>query len=378
MQNHTAALTRSLDRIGVRQLVLTSRLGGPTGRATLAPAATVWRLGAPLRRMRQMWAAAATRHLAFDRLGPFDLVHAHQGEDIVLLPLAMAAVRRFRCPLVVTVHCSVRHTVQAVTPHKALIKAVGGPVEGWGLRRADRVITLTRSTADRLVGDGVDATRISVIPSGFEAPLFDATAAAGPTGSAALADLSGLTRPRVGYVGRLAPQKDVVSLVRAFPRLATPGASLVIVGDGPDRPLVERAVADTGAADRVRLTGFVPHDRVPDVLAALDVLVLPSRYEELGSVLVEGLRAGLPIVATAVGGIPEVVRHGVTGLLVPPGDPPALATAIDRVLTEPGLAATLAAGAQEAARAYGWDELARSVLSVYRSTQLRRGPAPVR
>jgi glycosyltransferase involved in cell wall biosynthesis len=182
-------------------------------------------------------------------------------------------------------------------------------------------------------------------------------------------------------VGRLAAQKDVVSLVEAFAKLDAPGASLVIVGDGPDRPNVERAVAASRRADRIRMTGFVAHDRVPTILAGLDVLVLPSRYEELGSVLVEGLRAGVPIVATAVGGIPEIVRPGETGLLVPPGDPATLAAAVDRLLTDRALAAALATGARRASAAYGWDELARSVLSVYRAAAARvpgaaRSPDP--
>ena len=386
MQNHTAALTRALDREGVRQLVVTSRLGGPAGCRPFGDSAmaTVCRRGAPIRRMRQLWAVDAARHLAAGRPGPFDLVHAHQGEDVALLPLALSAARRFRCPLVVTVHCSVRHTLEPVTARNRLVKVLGSPVERWALGRADRVITLTRAAADRLVDDGIQPGVVSVIPSGFEAPLFDA-AHGGPAVRLARSDrverdvpteLAGLPRPLVGYVGRLAPQKDVVSLVEAFPLLSAAGASLAIVGDGPDRPLVERAVATSGVADRVRLTGFVAHDRVPAILGALDVLVLPSRYEELGSVLVEGLRAGLPIVATAVGGIPEVVRPGETGLLVPPGSPAALAAAVDRVLDEPGLAAALAAGARRAAGAYGWDELARSVLGVYQAAA-RLGPAPV-
>jgi glycogen(starch) synthase len=415
MQNHTAALTRALDRVGVRQLVVTSRLGGPTGCRPFGAAATVCRRGVPVRQLRQLWAADAARRLTLGRPGPFDVVHAHQGEDVALLPLAVAAARRFRCPLVVTVHCSVRHTLEPVTPRNRAVKALGSPVEGWALGRADRIITLTRAAAERLVDDGVEAELVSVIPSGFEAPLFDAAVGgpgvgqdghdmgqdghdvgqdgrdgrdggdgqhaqgwrSGPGRSGGAPELAGLTRPLIGYVGRLAPQKDVVNLVQAFPLLATPGASLAIVGDGPDRALVERAVVATGVGDRVRMTGFVAHDRVPAILGELDVLVLPSRYEELGSVLVEGLRAGRPIVASAVGGIPEVVRPGETGLLVPPGEPAALAAAVDRVLTEPGLAATLAVGARRAAAGYHWDELARSVLSAYRAAARVAGRAPV-
>src|SRR3712207_9168479 len=111
-------------------------------------------------------------------------------------------------------------------------------------------------------------------------------------------------------------------------------ASLVVVGDGPDR---ERVHALAAAHPRVYLSGFVEHTAVPAVLASLDVLVLPSAYEEMGSVLTEALASGLPVVASDVGGIPEVVHHGVTGLLVPPGDVDALAAALDRLAADDGL-----------------------------------------
>jgi 2-deoxystreptamine N-acetyl-D-glucosaminyltransferase/2-deoxystreptamine glucosyltransferase len=101
------------------------------------------------------------------------------------------------------------------------------------------------------------------------------------------------------------------------------------------------------------------------VLASLDVLVLPSVYEEMGSVLTEAMAAGLPVVASDVGGIPEVVRHGETGLLVPPGDVDALAAALDRVVAEPGLRDRLAAGARARSADYSWPALAARVAAVY-------------
>jgi 2-deoxystreptamine N-acetyl-D-glucosaminyltransferase/2-deoxystreptamine glucosyltransferase len=100
------------------------------------------------------------------------------------------------------------------------------------------------------------------------------------------------------------------------------------------------------------------------VLAHIDLLVLATRYEELPSVLIEAMAAGLPVIASRVGGIPALVDHDVNGLLVPPGDPAALAAAISRVLTEPGTAARLAAARQTAQR-YTWPALARQVAAAY-------------
>jgi 2-deoxystreptamine N-acetyl-D-glucosaminyltransferase/2-deoxystreptamine glucosyltransferase len=154
-------------------------------------------------------------------------------------------------------------------------------------------------------------------------------------------------------------------------------ADLVVVGDGPERGRVEALAAGCGRAGRVRLAGFVAHDAVPAVLASLDVLVLPSVYEEMGSVLTEAMASGLPVVASAVGGIPEVVRDGETGLLVPPLDVAALAEVLDRLAADPGLRARLAEGARTHARDYAWPRLAGEVAALYRRVAREGAPAGV-
>lgn len=110
------------------------------------------------------------------------------------------------------------------------------------------------------------------------------------------------------------------------------------------------------------------------MLRHIDLLVLATRYEELPSVLIEAMAAGLPVIASRVGGIPALVDHDVNGLLVPPGDPAALAAAISRVLAEPGTAARLAAAARQTAQRYTWPALARQVAAVY--LQLTAKPQP--
>jgi glycosyltransferase involved in cell wall biosynthesis len=356
MQNHTATLTRCLDARGVRQTVVTARLAGRRGVTRAGESVELHRTGLPVPRLRQLWALSGLPAvLRAGRRAPVDVVHAHQGEDLATLPLARLAARVHRCPLVVTVHCSVGHTLTGSGPRVRLLRAVGGWIERSTFRRADAVVVLTARTAAALVRDGVPADRVSTIPSGFDPALF----------SGNVSDVfPGTPRPRIGYVGRLAPQKRADLLVRAFGRTRE-RASLLVVGDGPDRGLVTRLAAESPAADRITLAGFVEHSRVPAVLASLDVLVLPSAYEEMGSVLTEAMAAGLPVVASDVGGIPEVVRHGDTGLLVPPGDVDALAAALDRVTAEPALRSRLAAGARARSADYGWPALAGRVAAVY-------------
>jgi glycogen(starch) synthase len=365
MQNHTAALTRCLDDQGHHQTVVTSRLAGPRSRFPLGRFAQVHRTGLPIVRFRQLWALSALPVVLRRRAGrPIDVVHAHQGEDLATLPLARLAARRSRCPLVVTVHCSVGHTLQGRSVRPRLLRALGGSIERSTLRRADGVVVLTDRTAAALRADGVPAERICTIPSGFDPSLF----------ASARGDVfPDAGRPRIGYVGRLTPQKRPDLLVRAFDRMRLT-ADLVIVGDGPERERIRQLVATSRAADRITMTGFVEHTAVPAVLASLDLLVLPSAYEEMGSILVEAMAAGLPVVASQVGGIPDVVHDGETGLLVPPGDVAALAAALDRLVAETGLRARLAAGAGSRVQAYAWPHLAARVAAVYQAVRKRRAP----
>ena len=353
MQNHTAELSRQLDRMGAVQLILTSRLDGPAVRTGFGQRGQVARTGVAIRLARQGWALLAAP-LALGR-GPVDVVHGHCGEDIAVLPLARLAARRHHCPLVITVHASVRHNMRVTSARTAWLRLAGGPAERRALAAADMVIALTPPAADRLMRDGIPEPRIRVIPPGYDPDLF-ATAADAPD------PFPDLGRPRVGYVGRIAPQKDVGTLISAFGRITEP-ACLLIVGDGPGRPAAERQARLL--ARPVRFAGFAPHARIPAVLRHIDLLVLATRYEELPSVLIEAMAAGLPVIASRVGGIPALVEDDVNGLLVPPGDAAALAAAISRVLAEPGTAARLAAAGWQTAQRYTWPALGRQVAAVY-------------
>ena len=351
MQSHTGQLTRALDGCGVAQTVVTAWRPGAARSELLGGRSRVLRLGGPIRHLRQLYAPAAALAVPGLAAGT-DLVHVHLGEDLAVVPLGLLAGRRRR-PVVLTVHCSLRHTLQAGGGRGLALSTVGAALESVGERQADAVIVLTRRLADRLLAEGVDPGRVHVIPSGVDLRRF-----ARPLPDPAPA----LPRPRVLFVGRLAAQKGVTTLLEAVPLLRSP-AAVVLVGDGPLRPALERQAARLGPG-RVRFQGFVPHAEVPAWLAAADVLVLPSVYEELGSVLLEAMAAGLPVVASAVGGIPDAL--GPAGRLVPAGDPAALAAAVDQVLDDPALAAELAAAARRRAAAFSWDTLAEQVLEVYR------------
>jgi glycosyltransferase involved in cell wall biosynthesis len=187
----------------------------------------------------------------------------------------------------------------------------------------------------------------------------------------------GEDRLLVGSVGRLDRVKGHDVLLRALAKL--PEADGMIVGAGADRAELLGLAAELGLAERVRLPGAT--DRVADTLAGFDVYCQPSRYEGLGLALIEAMLAGLPCVASRVGGIPEVL--GDCGLLVPPDDPDALADALAVLAADPGLRASLGARARRRARAaFGvarmaaaYEELWARVLAAPRSPRLRV-PAP--
>jgi glycosyltransferase involved in cell wall biosynthesis len=366
MQTHTGELTRALDAMGVTQFVVTTRPPGSVRLRRFESRAAVVRLGAAVPMCRQFYSVPAS--FVLPRLaGRVDVVHAHLGEDIAVVPLALAALRGRGVPLVLTMHTSVRHTLAVTGARSALLKTLGGYWESVGQRRAAAVIALTPRLRDRLVSGGVAPERIHVIPSGVGPSLLS-----GPVGEPDRPD-----RPRILFVGRLHPQKGVDTAVRAMTRL--PDAELVLAGEGPERARLAALAARLGVAERVRFLGFVAHSRIAGLLRDAHVLVMPSRYEELGTALVEAMHTGTPVVASRVGGIPDLVTHGVHGMLVTPGDADELAGALGRVLSSPALAGTLAANARQRAADYRWDALAGRVLEVYRQAVSRDGDgAPTR
>ncbi len=236
-----------------------------------------------------------------------------------------------------------------------MLRHVGGYFERRGTEVAAAVIVLVPRLAALMMSEGVRAP-VHVIPSGVVPTAFE-DATPHPATSA-------IPGPRVVFLGRLHIQKQVDVLVRAA--AALPRAQIVLVGDGPERGSLERLARRTGVADRVHFVGFVPHCDVSSVLRMADVLVMPSRYEELGTAMLEAMQAGVPIVASDTGGIPDVITHGRNGLLVPPGDAAALASAISRLLADRQLAAELAAAARADVGRYDWTVLASRVLAIYR------------
>jgi glycosyltransferase involved in cell wall biosynthesis len=217
----------------------------------------------------------------------------------------------------------------------------------WSLRAPRRIVTVSRAFAEQLTMRGVAADRITVVHNAVEP---DWLSRAGVSRDEARRSLGiGNSQPLLLAVGRLSREKAFDCLLEAFANFVRgkpPGEPLLlIVGDGPERSNLERQIPLLGLAGRVRLIGQVKDVR--SYYAAADVVAISSATEGSPNVLLEAMAARVPVVATAVGGIPEIVRHEESALLLPPGDPEALAEALARAVTEPNEAAA------RAARAYG-------------------------
>lgn len=191
-------------------------------------------------------------------------------------------------------------------------------------RLADRIVCVSESTA-RFFSQRThaDARRVVSIPNGVDASRFRHGGRARPR------------RPVVVSVGRLESQKGYDMLIKAVKLCADGGvdAEFAIAGDGPQRQELEQKISGYALGGKVQFVGRT--DDVSGLLAAADVFVSPSRWEGMPNVVLEAMAAGLPVVATAVGGTTELVVHGQTGLLVPPDDTRAMADALTALVSTP-------------------------------------------
>lgn len=188
----------------------------------------------------------------------------------------------------------------------------------------------------------------------------------------------GADRPQhVLCVCRLVPKKGVDVLLRAFARLEhdAAGARLVIAGDGPEMPVLLSLVRSLGLAQAVTFTGSVDRQALSNLMAGASVFCLPSRKEPFGIVLLEALSFGLPIVATAVGGVPEVLEGGALGYLVPPDDPAALAAALRKAAAQ-GPPAPPEHLKKVVRERYDWGVIAARYLRVYEQAIQTRNTPP--
>jgi len=294
----------------------------------------------------------------------FDVIHVHWPVPLALWGWAGGAARRARhTPVVLTFYGIELRWVKRSLPFlKGFVR--------WICRWADRVVAISSETA-REIRELVDVP-VDVIP--YTTPF------AGNTAARTLASGDG-RRLTILFVGRLVELKGLAYLIEAVGRLGgRVPARIVAIGIGPERDRLE-ALARDRKVD-VDFRNKVPDGELHQAFLTSDVLVLPSIIdargdtEGLGVVLLDAMSYGIPAIASRVGGIPDIIDDGVSGLLVPPADPQALANAIERVAGDPALAKRLAdAGRARLRTHFSWDVITRRWDAVYSAISASR-PSP--
>lgn len=221
------------------------------------------------------------------------------------------------------------------------------------LRKARHVFCPSAYLREVALGWGLDPERVSVLPNPAPGvpPLRPRDE---------LRSELGVHGALLVFAGRLGPQKDLGVALEAI--VPVPEVTLLVAGDGPERQALERRAEELGLGERVRFLGSVPRERVLELFRAADASVLPSAWENFPHTVVEALAVGCPVLATAVGGVPEVVHDGENGLLVPPRDPEALSVAIERFFADRDLRERLAASAAASVAGYS-EEAVFSVIA---------------
>jgi len=288
-----------------------------------------------------------------------DVIHAHSHRYGHILQAA-AVADRLDVPLVVSLHY---HPADRDEPplKRGLLRMQD---VGFGMTayRTARALVVETALEGRMAAEFAPSTKLRVVPPGID---LAAWGHADEDGTGAL----DLPEEYFLFVGRLAPNKGLHHLVDALAMLDAPSSRpLLLMGrDWGERPSLEARARARGVGDRVRFLGHVDDPvQYRNVIRRSTALVLPSEWEAFGLVLLEAMAAGTPVVATAVGGVPEVLDEGRAGRLVPYGDPAALRNALKATVEDPETTRRLVRAAAERVRSYDWSETTGRLRALYR------------
>ena len=348
-QAQVLLLLRGLEARGHRSRLLAPR--GPLLERAAA-AGIEWRAWEPRGEWDQGAMVEAARAL---RGWAPDLAHAHSAHAHTL---GVPAARLARVP--------------AVVVSRRVDFAVGGnPLSRLKYAAGvDRYLCISRGVREVMRAGGIPERRLALVPSGIELGTADPATPA-PDLRAIIGVPAGT--PLAGTVAALAPHKNHADLLRAARQVVDARADVhfVWIGEGECRPALERLRAELSLESRVHLLGFRPDAR--RLMTQFTVFVLSSYLEGLCTSLLDAQSQGVPVIATAVGGVPDLVADGVTGRLVPPRDPAALAAAILRAIDDAPARQGWADRARDSVRAFSADHMVERTLEVYREALAEHG-----
>lgn len=267
----------------------------------------------------------------------------------------------------------IAHKPYIVTCHGSDIKVIRKNVfmkflQEIMLKNASKVVSISREIKDILVNEyALPSHSIKMITNGYDEEWVKRHLVKTSNGDSR-GNLS------LVFVGSLRKVKDPLNLVEVFKIVSerVKNVNLQIVGEGPLRQAVERKIEKYGLQDRVTLHGEVTHQRALEILASAAIYVMTSVEEGLPTSLIEALALGKPVVATSVGGVPEIVSDGINGLLTPPRLPGKMAQLIERLLKDPALAENLGKAAAASVKDFSWNKIATEYLNIYRQVIRQR------
>jgi glycosyltransferase involved in cell wall biosynthesis len=237
-------------------------------------------------------------------------------------------------------------------------------LDGFVVRHADKVIAVSKKIVSRMKLAGIDSKKICLIENGINLERFQKNIGSDSTRKSFRIKKDALV---VGTVGALTEEKGHLYLLRTIPKVVQrfPKAIFLFVGDGKERPNLEDIASKLGIVDKVIFAGM--RKDVPEILSMIDVFVLPSLNEGLPMALLEAQAARVPVVATRVGAIPDVVDDKVTGMLIPPKDPQGIAEAIIMILSDKTFASEMAQKGFERVRDnFSSEKMGIKYLSIYK------------
>lgn len=308
-----------------------------------------------------------TRFLLYNK---YHIVHTHNSKTGFIGRLAG---RLARVPVLVhTVHGFAFHDYEAKW-RRQLFKGLEKIAAGW----CDRMIFISQPLIDWALKEKIipDRKKAVKIYSGIEIGKFKPATVAEKLKNRNKWGVSG-SEPVIGIVSKLWEGKGHATLIDAFSavRKKMGKGCLVIVGEGPVRGALEGLVRRKGLQEHVIFTGF--QTDVAPMISMFDVSVLPSFFEGMGRVLLESMAMGIPVIGSCVGGIPDIIRHGKDGFLVPPGDEKALAAAIGKLLDETELATYMGKfGINRVSKNFSAQTMVRKIEQVYLEALAEKGIA---
>lgn len=290
----------------------------------------------------------------------FDLIHIH---DWLVAPAGVSFQHLMNKPLICTMHSTEHGRSGLHNPDSYMIDGM----EWWACYESSKVIVTSQSMKGEICGHfNLSGEKVDVIANGVDSEKYDINIDRRDVRrSFGVKDHEKL----ILFVGRLVPQKGVEYLIQAIPRISGrfPEAKFIIVGEGWMRSHLEWLADQSDQRWRINFTGFISDNDLIALTKSADVMVIPSVYEPFGIVALEGMAAGVPVVASQVGGLAEVIEHNKTGVYAYSRNPDSIGWGVERVLSDPGYRDWLVKNGYEKVRTqFSWTAVAEHTMDVYK------------